>query len=281
MGLEEINRFHFSTDERGDKVTGNPKEFFGFGLVGFVDLLGFSADVISSWSQGEQSPLARLFRIKDAAGRISDAGIVGSVPGKPLFDPTVHRPRVHTVSDSIVVCCALPSAGTLYDINMAMSVVSQGVQMAWEAALKEGYTIRGAMELGEIYWAESETIGPALVTSYSLESKIANKSRVILGPLFLRNLLQRANTDWSAWPSSEWLSVSYDNLIEISPHHLKRNARVNIEALEELKRRAGKKAEKYNHILDVLRAECFHKASLNELESGIKLVESAIQQCEG
>src|ERR1019366_3283485 len=98
-----------------------------------------------------------------------------------------------------------------------MTTVSVGVQTAWATAIREGYTIRGAIELGQIYWSGSETIGPPFAASYWLESNIARTSRVIFGPLFLQNVLECMNDDWSDWPASEWLSVSDDNLIEMSP----------------------------------------------------------------
>jgi hypothetical protein len=274
MSLKDINRSHSYLDKGGREADGNPKGFFGWGLVAFIDLLGFSADLASSWSDGDESPLARLLRIKEAAARIPDSGILAYFPGKPSFDPKIHRARVHTVSDSIVVCCALPPAGELHHITMAMTVVSHGVQMAWAAAIREGYTIRGAIELGEIYWSESETIGPAFVASYCLESKIAGISRVVLKPLFLANLLKRMNDDWSEWPSSEWFSVSEDNLIEISLHTLKENLRGDLEGLEALKRNAGANAYRYDHVLETLRADTFRKASRGDIERGKAEIES-------
>jgi hypothetical protein len=246
---------------------GNPKEFKGWALVAFIDLLGFSADVLSSWNASEDAPLDRLLRIKAAASEIRSAGILSYVRGGP-FDPKVHKARVHTVSDSIVVAYALPSAGNLYHLGQAMTVVSNGVQMAWAAALRNGYTARGAMELGEIYWTEHETIGPALVTSYWLESKIAKDSRVILGPCFLENILRCMNDDWSDWPLSEWFSVSYDGLIEISLHRLKEDLKGNLDSLEVLQQKAGPYGGRYDHILKTLRADRFKKASRNDFEHG-------------
>jgi len=271
MSLEGINRSHIFIDANGQKTVGNPKIFIGWGIVGFIDVLGFSAEVLSSWSEEEESPLARIRRIKDAASRIPDAGMVANFPGKAQTDysESEYRARVHTVSDSIVVCSALPpNLKDLYNITMALSVVSYGIQMAWIAAIHEGYTIRGAIELSKIYWSETETIGPAFVSAYCLESKIVHESRVILGPLLLHNLLKKINDDWSDWPSSKWLSVSHDDLIEISPHHLKDDLNANLEGLEKLQKNAGRNAEKYNHILEILRAGCFRKASIEDLKKG-------------
>lgn len=280
MGLTGINRSHMHVGEMGGESAGNPKTFFGWGVVAFVDLMGFSADVAASWSDRDDSPLAQLLRIKEAAASIRDAGISSFFPGAPSTYPypPIQKVRVHTVSDSIIVCGALPPARNLNNLIMPMIAVLQGVQMAWVAAIHEGYTVRGAVELGKIYWSDSETIGPGLVDAYCLESKIVGISRVILGPTLLDNLLQCMNPDWSEWPASNWLSVSNDDLIEMSPHHLQQDLKTNLAGLQALKAKAGKNAGRYDHILKALQAENFRKANRDDIERGKATVESLIQK---
>lgn len=276
MSLNDVNQFPNDLNGGDSEAEGNPKTFKGWALVAFIDLLGFSAEVAKSWNDPNNSPLDRLLRIKEAAADIPNAGTAFHAPGTPLFDPKVHKARVHTVSDSIVVSYALPSAGDLHHVTKAMTVVSQGVQMAWAAAIREGYTLRGAIDLGEIYWTESETIGPAFNSSYHLESKIAKTSRVILGPVFLENLLSRINDDWPSWPSSEWYSVSYDNLIEISLLHLLEHRKENLDGLGKIKDKAGAHASRYDHALGVLRTGQFRKANRNDFACGKAAIEALI-----
>jgi hypothetical protein len=271
MSLKDINRSSAGADIED---LGNPNTFFGWALVGFIDLLGFSAQVSSSWSDSDGSPLARLLRIKEEAARIPEGGFLAFSPGEPL-DPTRHRARVHTVSDSIALCYALPPDRTLRCMNMAMITVSSAIQKAWAAAIREGYTIRGAVELGQIYWTETETIGPAFNSSFLLESKVARVSRVIVGPVFLDNLLQCMNDDWSQWPASEWLSISHDGLIEISLHNLKSDLKGDLEPLEALRSSAHEHGYRYDHLLEVLRANRFRKADRSDLSRGMTAVESA------
>ena len=135
-------------------------------------------------------------------------------------------------------------------------------------------SIRGAMELGHIYWSKEETVGPALVRAYHLENKLAKTSRVILGPWFLKHPLDRINDDWSAWPSSEWLSVSYDDLIELSPHELKSD-RATLGGLAALQQKAGNCANKYDHILKILK-DGFQKASLAEIKLGMERIRARV-----
>ncbi len=276
MSLNDVNRSPTISIGGDSEAEGNPKTFKGWALVAFIDLLGFSAEVASSWNDPNNSPLDRLLRIKEAAADIRNAGAAFRTSGTPLFDPKVHKARVHTVFDSIVVSYALPSAGNLHHVTKAMTVVSHGVQMAWAAAIREGFTLRGAIDLGEIYWSESETIGPALISSYYLESKIAKTSRVILGPVFLENLLSRINDDWSSWPSSEWYSVSYDNLIEISLLHLLEHRKENLDGLGKIKDKAGAHASRYDHALEILRIGQFRKANRNDFARGKAAIEALI-----
>jgi len=224
--VASVNR----SDANGDGF-GNPETFFGWAIVAFVDLLGFSESITSLWTDVDESPLGRLLRIKDAALRIPATSLIAYTPSRSA-DAKVYRCRVHTVSDSIAICGALPTRRRLSDLTGTMFMVSLGVQAAWAAAIAEGYTIRGAIELGQIYWSESETIGPALADSYLLESKIADTSRVIFGPRFLQNLLECMNADWPEWPASKSLSVSDDNLIEMPPHHLKELLKGDLTSLE-------------------------------------------------
>jgi hypothetical protein len=88
------------------------------------------------------------------------------------------------------------------------------VQQLWSRAVEEGFTVRGAIELGQIYWTPEDTIGPALVDASSLENKCANWSRVIVGPSLLRAIAPIPLT----YPHTNrsFLNVSEDGLIEIN-----------------------------------------------------------------
>jgi hypothetical protein len=270
VDFSKINRSHINTTNVSNGVSGNPPEFFGMALVAYIDLLGFSADIKLSWGVGDLSPLSRLMRIKEHANFIPAGKLVGYFPDNPRGTPRIHGARVHTISDSIAICSALPATGDLNDLMMAVITVLSGVQNAWNAAIREGYTIRGGVEMGEIFWSREETVGPALVRAYELESKIAKTSRVIFGPVFLENLIDRMNEDWSAWPYSEWMSVSHDRLIEFSPHELRSDVAV-IGALDVLREKAGSRGDKYDHLLKVLRYG-FDKATPTRIKAGMSIL---------
>ena len=50
----------------------------------------------------------------------------------------------------------------------------------WSTFIRNGYTIRGAIDYGDIYWDENELIGPALINAYCFESEVAKTSRVVV-----------------------------------------------------------------------------------------------------
>ena len=49
----------------GALVVGAPPEFYGYALVGFIDLLGFSSRLVNEWGAEDDSPLAQFLRIKE------------------------------------------------------------------------------------------------------------------------------------------------------------------------------------------------------------------------
>jgi hypothetical protein len=220
-----------------DGVTGNPSEFKGKAVVAFIDLLGFSASVRANW----ESALARLKRIKAAAEATRESGIVAYTPGGKGPPPALHRARVHTISDSIVICAALPETGGINDLMSAVIIVSACIQQAWSVALTEGYTLRGAIELGDIYWNEFDTIGPAFLDVYELESKVAKQSRVIVGPALLENLCNRMPNNWMEYPPSRWFVRSEDSLIRLSLQNMSEGKKDLIVYVKNLMEKSGKK----------------------------------------
>jgi hypothetical protein len=165
------------------RVSGKPRNYQGKAIIAFVDLLGFSADVKRLWKSKTKSPLERLMRLKKRAQRggkqtrIQEgwAKTRRTVRGREITFPGVsyHGVRIHTVSDSLVFCYALPKRITGEVFWDAFRTLYFSIQSAWALALLEGYTIRGGIEVGDVYWSQAETIGPALIDAYALESKVA------------------------------------------------------------------------------------------------------------
>ena len=235
----------------GVRTLGNPPIFEGHAIIAFVDLLGFSDRVKADWTKPGNPPLQKLLRIKETAAAARQTTLAVD-PQTPGFAPGTHpafRARIHTVSDSLIVCAALPPLRTSGDDFMyRLWPVVIAVQHLWGRAVQEGFTVRGGVELGQIYWTAEDTIGPALVDAYSLENKCANWSRVIVGPALLRFIAQIP----LAYPykNRSFLDVSKDDLIEINP------AGLSLPKLEAIAVAAGEKfSKKYQPLLATLRGE--------------------------
>jgi hypothetical protein len=206
---------------------GNPERFYGTAIVAFVDLLGFSAQLRANWVSTETSALAKLLRVKDdsqgwARTRICVTSDTGNERPKQIS--AVYQARIHTVSDSIVVTTALEGKDVPEPhLRLAIASLFGGVGWVWERAVAEGFSVRGAVEIGDVYWTSSETIGPAFLDCYELENSIADWSRVILGPRLLATLSRFPAVD----EIHEHLAISQDNLIELAPVRLQRDGRLD------------------------------------------------------
>ena len=221
--MEPHTSHHGAISLGGVNSSGNPEEFYGVAVVGFVDLLGFSASVRRDWSTDEGSTLAKLLRIKNRGQGWQDTKIAVVDKNDEGMPPqAVYQCRVYTVSDSIVLACALGNPTELPDLNLSVSALFGGIGFIWEQAILEGFSIRGAVEVGQIYWTPSETIGPAFLDCYEYESKLADWSRVLIGPLLLEAISKLS-------PSADtfgFLARSQDGLIELAPIRLKNSAKI-------------------------------------------------------
>ena len=236
----------------GIQTQGNPKQFEGHAIVGFVDLLGFSAHVKAAWNDAENPPLERLLRIKKSAQTSSQTTIAVQSDQEPSKVTQAFRARIHTVSDSLIVCSALspPNQLSQQDFLYHLATVVLSVLILWDRAVEEGFTVRGAVEVGQVYWTPEETIGPALIDAYSLESRRANWSRVIVGPGLLKNIARLP----AIWPfvNRKYLNVSEDRLIELNPMRLSKH----LPLLEAMSVAAGLSLSvKYQPLLATLRGE--------------------------
>ena len=137
------------------------------------------------------------------------------------------------------------------------------------------YTLRGAIELGDIYWNEFDTIGPAFLDVYELESKVAKQSRVIVGPVLLDCLCNRMFDDWMEWPSSHLFARSEDNLIRLGLPRMRESKAATIAHVEGLMEAAGKNADRYCELLAELQSEFPHRATIAELRQGPNSVVAA------
>ena len=55
-------------------ILGNNKKFKGVGYVCFIDVLGFSNDILKNWENAESNPLEKILSIKKDMPGFSDVG---------------------------------------------------------------------------------------------------------------------------------------------------------------------------------------------------------------
>lgn len=155
---------------------GNVKNFKGVGYVCFLDILGFSQDILANWKAIESNPLEKLLAIKSALPVLDeeDADIASESPVRSYVC------RVNTVSDSITIAFGLEPKLIIGDMALGLESLVANIREVWRAAIERGYTLRGAIDFGDIYWDQNELIGPAFINAYRLESEIARVSRVVI-----------------------------------------------------------------------------------------------------
>jgi hypothetical protein len=163
-------------------ILGNNKKFKGVGLVSFIDVLGFSNDILKNWNNTLDNPLEKILSIK------KDMPINSSIEDDGRRNHRTYVSRVNTVSDSVTICFGYNEEIIAGDFVLGIESVIANISYVWSTFISKGYTIRGAIDFGDIYWDETELIGPAFINAYKLESEVAKCSRVIISSRLNKNL---------------------------------------------------------------------------------------------
>lgn len=155
---------------------GSVRNFKGSGCVCFLDILGFSQDILANWNAVESNPLEKLLAIKGALPVLDEED--EGLPQESSVRSYVCR--VNTVSDSMTIAFGLEPKQIIGDMALGLEAMVENIREVWRAAIEQGYTLRGAVDFGDIYWDKNELIGPAFINAYRLESEIARVSRVVI-----------------------------------------------------------------------------------------------------
>lgn len=200
-------------------VLGHADKFKGEGLVAFIDILGFSKEIEERWDSKENNPLEKLLELKDNLPIVSNEDL--SDDSKPKGSRQ-YICRVQTVSDSIIVSFGFEENIIYGDIILGTLAFFSTISIIWTNALIAGFTVRGAADMGQIYWDEKEIIGPTFINAYKLESSYAKTSRIIISSKLnrnLKNIFQQGKTFWN----DEILKIlrkDIDGYIILNPHNL-------------------------------------------------------------
>jgi len=155
-------------------ILGNSKNFKGIGYVCFIDVLGFSNDILRNWESQTSNPLEKILTIK------RDMPGFSQVEDNDQKSHRTYVCRVDTLSDSVTICFGYNDSIIIGDLVLGLEAVLGNISYIWSTFIQNGYTIRGSIDFGHIYWDERDLIGPAFINAYRLESEVAKISRVII-----------------------------------------------------------------------------------------------------
>ncbi len=235
-------------------ILGNSKKFKGSGYVCFIDVLGFSNDILRNWKSPTSNPLEKILTIKR------------NMPGFSQVEDDDHQEshrtyvcRVNTVSDSVTICFGYNDSITIGDLVLGLEACLGNISYIWSMFIQNGYTIRGSIDFGDIYWDERDLIGPAFINAYRLESKAARISRVIVSSnvnKVMKDLVSRYKS-----PLIDHLLQNFrkdvDGYIIVDPKILYQSDQERDSLIDSLKKMrdavpSGLVREKYNPLISML-----------------------------
>lgn len=152
------------------------KEFRGEAIVCFIDILGFSDDIRKNWGKPEsdpEHPLNKILAIKQEAKELEK--LLENIED---ISPEEYI-TINSISDSFVIRCKLDNSNNYFNVQKIYYVIASAF-CTWAACIKNGYTVRGAISIGDVYWDDYSTIGNAFIDVYKLESIVAKNSRIII-----------------------------------------------------------------------------------------------------
>lgn len=137
-------------------------------------------------------------------------------------------------------------------------------------ALSMGFTIRGGIEYGKVYWNNDEIIGPAFISAYELESKYAKTSRILCGNGFKKFLLNLMNqADGMVIPLARHFFFD-DNQLCVNPNYLYDNVSDKEEIITILKGLMSnldkEKKDKYTKLIALLEEDRAAEVNIDDFK---------------
>ena len=242
-------------------IQGNIESHHGKGLVGYIDILGFSHYIKKNWNSPTENPIDIIKYIKKIIDQTTYNDSIKE-HDKMCSSSKIYTCRAQSISDSIIVAFGLNE--TVEDCDIIEGAVSLLFTIAsiWRVLIERGFTLRGAIDFGEIYWDEDEImLGPSFIIAYELEKDFAKTSRVIISTEF-NSLLAKIFSAGMIIVNNDILKSlrkDIDGYIILNPHLLYYDDPIDdknrvIELLEEMRNKTTKwsEKEKYAPILAAL-----------------------------
>ncbi len=245
------------------------KKFRGEAIVCFIDILGFSDDIRQNWEKPESDPdhpLKKILAIKEKAKNFEFLASDKS----QNFPNKNEQIKVTSMSDSFVIRFSID--GILSDCQKIIRIrlFLHLVSAIWVSCILNGYTVRGAISIGDVYWDDDSIIGNTFIDVYKLESTVAKNSRIIISSDMnkeLKNLfdMQESLTrEWQEFPIwleevASILRKDVDGYLILNPKFMLSLAKDNpiIELLSDMKNKVADNIvkEKYTPLINMLKSE--------------------------
>ena len=147
-------------------------------VVTFLDILGFASLVKSGDADKVEHVLSavRKYAIPESHDQMDNE------------EPTICSVAF---SDSIVRVRFLDGDNLRYPIGHVLSEINE-LSLIQGELISENIILRGALTIGEIYLNQGIIFGPAMVTAYELESKLAIYPRIVIDPKVLNEVRKDA-----------------------------------------------------------------------------------------
>ncbi len=236
-------------------IIGNIEKFKGQGLVAFIDILGFAKEIETKWDVIVDNPLDKLLELKQNLPILTDEDQKATNVNTSLRS---YVCRVQSISDSIVVSFGFNDNVIYGDVILGTLAFFETISAIWRNSLEVGFTVRGSVDWGAIYWDEKEIIGPAFVNAYKLESTYAKTSRIVISSVFNRHLKKIYEQQTTFWNEQilKILRKDIDGYLITNPHTLYSDdddKKYLVEIIEKMRDKANiANKEKYSPLLAAL-----------------------------
>lgn len=155
------------------------KEFDGKCIVAFVDILGFSNEIINKWKRFEEDPILRLHNFtSNVNANISKQ--LRNIKSEAERD-TYYGCKIITFSDSVIITYAFNGEPKIYNFLVGLYYVLYTTCNVWKIALRNKFTVRGGIDFGEMHWDSKVFAGPAFISAHEIECKVSISSRITFG----------------------------------------------------------------------------------------------------
>lgn len=245
-------------------ILGNVPSHNGKALVAFLDILGFSSEILTGWDD-DPSPLEKILSLKKGIPTLN-ADDIANMEANHDKKHRVYPCRVQTISDSIIISFGFENNPLPQDLTFGSAAFLYTVSTVWQKAIFNGYSLRGAIDFGNVFWNSTEIIGPAIINAIRAETAQAKTSRIVLtsdANKFLSFLNTPKGTTLHDEEVLKYLKKDIDGQIIVNPHNLYKipsewpqNRKKIIDFLSEMQgKAAGTTKEKYSPLISMLTSE--------------------------